>query len=454
MSAVGGMGFGMGGGSSTRHIVVVDFVVNSDNAGLKKIKMNADDLKKSFGFFKTLGMDFQIWKANTAAIAKHGGGFAKLANRIRMATHGLRGFKMELLGIMFFGMGMQRFFSGMLKPALELVGLFDMWKTTLQVLFLPIALAIFQFLMPFMKWIINMSPETKLLIGKLVLFGLAIGTVLMIIGMFLLGIGAIIMAFSGLFNILDKLIPDIEVAGVNMSSFVEAGIGMALMSKLASGVSSVFGKILEKLLGMDMIKDLFKKMGVEIDNTKTPLENFKALFTEIWDYVKEKFNINAEGGIIESAITKVEDAFLEMKNKVSTYMTEMGLDKAIESVKGMAKSMNDALPSIESMAASLKTVADAIEKVTSALKKMKDAWNNRPKFDSSTSGSYDILGQRIPSPSSTQIPIGEGSSRGGVTFSPTYNISTKSDEDIKKLVSRETQLGINKLSRNNGATVF
>ena len=40
---------------------------------------------------------------------------------IRKMTHGLRGFRMEMLGVMFFGMGLQKFFTGLLRPALEAI---------------------------------------------------------------------------------------------------------------------------------------------------------------------------------------------------------------------------------------------------------------------------------------------------------------------------------------------
>ncbi len=133
-------------------------------------------------------------------LAKTAGG--RWAAQIRHMTHGFRGFRMEMLGVMFFGMGLQKFFTGLLKPAMKMTGLTELLSNVLAVLFLPIVLKIINWLIPWIDKIMNLSEETKLFIGKLVLFGAALGTVLFLFGMFALGIGSVIMAFGGLITII------------------------------------------------------------------------------------------------------------------------------------------------------------------------------------------------------------------------------------------------------------
>ncbi|KKK90442.1 hypothetical protein LCGC14_2722990, partial [marine sediment metagenome] len=156
----------------------------------------------------------------------------RLTLGFRKAVHGMRGFKMEMLSVMFFGQGMTRFFSGLLRPALEATGLFKLWGIVLQVLFLPIALKLLEILMPIFQWIMNLDEATKLIIGKWVLFGIVAGLFLFLLGSIALGIGGVILVFGSLFGIIDKLIPDIDVLGINMSSFLEAGLAIGLISKL------------------------------------------------------------------------------------------------------------------------------------------------------------------------------------------------------------------------------
>ena len=82
---------------------------------------------------------------------------ARAAMSIRRFTTGLRGFRMEMLSVMFFGLGMKRLFQGILSPALELAGVFEVFGTALQLLFLPVALQILDWALWFMDKVINMK---------------------------------------------------------------------------------------------------------------------------------------------------------------------------------------------------------------------------------------------------------------------------------------------------------
>jgi len=62
---------------------------------------------------------------------------AKLATWVRETTHGLHGFKMELLSVMFFGMQLAGVARSLLRPGLELVGATDVWTATLQAVTAP-----------------------------------------------------------------------------------------------------------------------------------------------------------------------------------------------------------------------------------------------------------------------------------------------------------------------------
>lgn len=130
----------------------------------------------------------------------------KLGNRFRMMTHGLRGFRMEMLGVMFFGMGMSKFFTGLLQPAMKLVGMFELFSNTLGILFLPIALALLGILLPIMDWFMTLDPAVQMAIGVFVLFMAILGKVLFLVGMLALGLGSLAIAgitslsiFGGLF---------------------------------------------------------------------------------------------------------------------------------------------------------------------------------------------------------------------------------------------------------------
>ncbi len=330
-----------------------------------KLKRMGNNIR---GFNHALGENMETFKKTSPQVANFGNVGAKVGSRLRTLTHGLRGFRMEMLGVMFFGMGMQKFFTGLLQPALEVVGIFDLWRATLQLLFLPLSLLLLDFLMPIFLWLMNLDDGTKLLIGKFALLGLGIGSLLALIGTFALGIGSIILAFGGVFTIISRLIPDINVAGVNISSFIEAGLGISLIVMLFNALESAMEGTLNKLLKLGFIKELFDKMEVGIDNSMSAWDNFKNLFISVWDTVKEKFNIDDEGEGISGWINSLKNEFKNWFSEIQTQIDELG-------VKDMATSFSDFGAIIKDITPSIKTFAGALQLIADALNAIADAYN-------------------------------------------------------------------------------
>lgn len=117
---------------------------------------------------------------------------AKVANRFRLMTHGLRGFRMEMLGVMFFGLGIARWMKGLLQPALDLVGVFDLMNLTLAIGFLPNALALNDAMLWLMNQFLGLPEPMREFIGWMILAGYGAGTVFFNVGMLALGLGSLI----------------------------------------------------------------------------------------------------------------------------------------------------------------------------------------------------------------------------------------------------------------------
>jgi phage-related protein len=113
-------------------------------------------------------------------------------------TKGLKHFKFEMLGVMFFGMAIQRTFAGLLQPAFELAGIFDIMSTTLAVFFLPAALMVLDPLLSMMDFFLGLPEPVQQGIGVLALFGVAIGGILAVLGTISLGLQSMGMAFGPL----------------------------------------------------------------------------------------------------------------------------------------------------------------------------------------------------------------------------------------------------------------
>ena len=138
------------------------------------------------------------------------GGFAtttgRVAARIRTLSHGMGGFRMEMLGVMFFGMAIQRMFMSMLQPALQLTGIFDLISNILALLFLPIALALIDPLLAILDWVMAMPDSLKFMLGLIAIAGVVFGSLTMILGQMALGFGSLIIAIGPILAFLPEII--------------------------------------------------------------------------------------------------------------------------------------------------------------------------------------------------------------------------------------------------------
>lgn len=213
--------------------------IRNMSKGLKQFNSNMTMSKQAFATnIDKSGQLKNNWDKNQTSMGRFGG-------KLRMATRGMKDFKMEMLGVMFFGMAMQRMFSSLLRPALDTVGVFELWTETLRVFFLPVVLAILPAVLGIMDWLMNMSDSSKMAIGAIVLFGLVLATLLFVIGTVALGIGSlatalgvgvgvilsflgiVMLVFAGVIMIV-KGIVDIVHGDLKGVGYVIIGIGLIL----------------------------------------------------------------------------------------------------------------------------------------------------------------------------------------------------------------------------------
>lgn len=121
----------------------------------------------------------------------------QVAKTTQQATGHMRKFRFEMLGVMFFGQMLAQTFSNLLQPALDTFGVFDLWGTSLQVVFLPTVEKLFPYFEKITNALMNMPDPVKNAAGAFAFLGLGLGTLLSTIGTFTLGLAAMAMAFGG-----------------------------------------------------------------------------------------------------------------------------------------------------------------------------------------------------------------------------------------------------------------
>jgi len=186
----------MAAGTVEKIQVILQAVTSGFAKGLGRAQTQMKNVGKNMqNFGQVMQMPMQNFKELNGRfkVMKTLGG--KVARRFRLMTHGMRGFRMEALGVMFFGMMMQKMFMGLLQPVMEAFGVFDIFRVMLLTLFLPVMEMIFPFLLNLMEWFMNLPEPVKKAIGIFVILGAIFGTITMVLGQFALGIGSLIQFF-------------------------------------------------------------------------------------------------------------------------------------------------------------------------------------------------------------------------------------------------------------------
>jgi len=281
----------MAAGSIEKITVVLQAMTSGFAKGLGRAQTQLKSVGKNmqeFGAVMAMPMkNFKEINNNMKATQAVGG---KVAKRFRMMTHGMRGFRMEALDVMYFGMMMQRMFMNLLQPVMEAFGVFDLFRIMLLTLFLPIMEAIFPFLLALMEWFMNLPGPVKKAIGIFVILGLMFGTIIMILGQFALGIGSLILMFGTSFGVIIGIVGNfiLVFAGI---IFVVKGVYNVVKGKM-EGIGQIIigvGLILLLFIGWWALIPIAVGAAVYLvlKYWKSAQDGLKIVFAAIGDWIKK-----------------------------------------------------------------------------------------------------------------------------------------------------------------------
>ena len=465
--------------------------------------------------YDSFGGSLRMGQENWSKFNKVGGKFntlgARVGNSVRKMTHGLKGFRMEMLGVMFFGMGMTRLFKGMLRPAAELTGMFDLWRVTMQILFLPIMLAILPLFITFVTWIINLSERTKKMIGIFVIIGFVLGLFLTVVGTLALGIGSIILVFGGAIASLITLGVNIIKVGSIIGGKVGAWItGFFLFLGTIKGVgaaseflSGVWEKINASFVKSTIINSILEKMGIQIDEGSTFVDTFKQIISDSFDSIAEKLGFGEDAwedlktkvsGVIDDLLEKLgltpseislqlgiwrlkfllfkknlEDDFDGMKEKI---------DEFIKEFEKIADQIELDLPTFVELANTFLKIADSLVKMYNAAKKAYDIMSRPGNWLRGVTGGLTDTFSRagvpgVPSggmmndflmrPGQSPVPFspndtiigskgGLGGGGSGVNINQTINVTASNKDEISRLIDDNNKKLVDDVRRMSNIT--
>lgn len=200
-------------------------------------------------------------------------------------------FRMQMLSVMFAGFALQRAMSGLLRPAMQSAGVFQIIGTILQVVFLPIILLLLPYLIKVMNFFIKLPKPIKLVIGALVLIGMVLGTFLMIIGQVGLALGGLPEIFAVFESIIGFLAPI-------FTGIIEFLGGLA--SAIGAPIAAVVAVIVAFVVGFIQLFDEWKQTFIDIfkgafDVIANVVKFFVSLFTLNFKGMKDSLNGIVEG---------------------------------------------------------------------------------------------------------------------------------------------------------------
>lgn len=223
----------------------------------------------------------QSFLASNTALGKFGG-------KLRLATRGTRDFRMEMLGLLFFGMAIQRMFTSMLRPAFETLAIFELWTELLRIVFLPVAQAILPIFLDMFKFFVDLPPNVKLVIGVLAILGAVFGFLMFLVATVVLGFGSLAVSigvgFGAIVAFALGIILVIVGVGLVVTGFVKVFRGdMKGVAYILIGI----GLILLAFIGWWALIPI--AVGIAILAITKNWTKFKSFFSDLWMNMKLVF---------------------------------------------------------------------------------------------------------------------------------------------------------------------
>jgi len=292
-------------------------IIYSFEAVDKNVLKMFESMKAQFNEMKsTMGIVSQRMKENANATKDVADNFQKaqnkgtgFSNKLSQMGNVLAKLKLNLLSVLFFGMAMKRMFGGLLKPAADAFGIFQLWGTMLEVLFIPTMGLVMPLFLKMFDFFVNLSPAVKEVLGFIALLGLVLGTI-------------IVAVVTGLLGLAGLVIAGVTAAAALITALV---VGLILLFALywddiKRGAQVVWG----------WIKDIFTKIwkfiawvGMQItEGFKWVWEGIVDGAEVVWNFVKTIFTKigNFIGGIWDGA----KKNFTAFKNWAVSWAKKLG----------------------------------------------------------------------------------------------------------------------------------
>lgn len=377
--------------------------------------------------------------------------FKGTAQRLINMESKIKKVKVGFLSTLFAGNQIKQFFESLIRPSLDVVGVFDVLGSTLEITFLPTALILLDWALMFMDIMLSLPEPIQLLIGGITLLGAAFGSFLVFAATFEYIFG------TGLITVITDFVAFLgEVFGFGVfGALILAAI--ALIISFVDAWKNNFGNIQGwvkviwesvKAIFKD-IKDIFSGfidivVGIFTGNTNKVEEGFKKMFSGLANIVTDIVNLIV--GILATLGLSILNA---MGNAI-----KVAVNLIIDGINWLSKKANDTFGTnfgtIGNFGYAYKLKESGIE-VSKGVADLAKSYNLLPPGTATKYASGGV----VPYTQMALVHQGETITPANQTlnFSPTINISGGSDsiiEAIKRELGQAWQHELSRLARPSG----
>lgn len=298
------------------------------------------------------------------------------------------------LGVMFAGMALNNALRGLLGPALEAVGVFEVWNDLLTIFFLPAALLLLDTVLGLMDVFLGLPEPVQTMIGIFLLLGIAISGLTMFLGQ----LGLALIGLSMLAPVIGGVVSAVSgVASGVLAAIAGLPVGVALIIAAALLALIVNWEATWKAISTFFV-DTWNSFQKVIDGVidiitgiiKLFFDVFKGDWSAVWDDLSQ---------IVKGVLKVIEGLFIDPFRNILNLALGLvasiigGLDKIITWLvdtlaPGLKKPWNDLKDFIKGIVdwvtEQWNNVAKAIDDAISKLK----FWENKGPAATNTGGKW------------------------------------------------------------------
>lgn len=255
-------------------------------------------------------------------------------NALQRTTKQMGRFRMELLSVMFFAMGVNRLLMGIVKPALQAAKTFELFGMILRGIFIKEAIKVNALILDMWKKFEELDKPTQKAIKNFIIIGTVVSLLVMVLAMVGLGMKGLTLIFA-------KFTPLVMGAGSSLATLIGA-IGMGgLVAILILAAAVVIGFIDAWKTNFGGIQEWTKSI---FDGIKKVFKSIIDIITGVKDVIFGLFSGDSDM-VLDGArkiVNGIIDLFEGLKQTMISILATIGLS-VINAFKNVGSVIVDAL---------------------------------------------------------------------------------------------------------------